>query len=335
MRHRDLARFRLQDRPHPVPGGSRLRDRRDKPDPLGAARAPVPREEQPPPFAREISTQGWLAPPTSSGPRCIMLKWGIRATGVIRRGHVEATYLSIGASVDHQVAAGSLHHTGRFGPVGVGVAGEADVDRDPQPFPGAARGMQRGQRILEVVPSSPEYHIRRAPSASSSTHGRQARRLSGWPGVPGKRTSPFCKFTPRVHSRTPPATSDRGVCPKRGLGQPECWLGAKGALGSIGRDEWRPHSAPERTQSRTSEPPCAEEDSAARLLGGSRFIVYTLGRNSIERVLGMERCPRWVHESCAGRAWISANLTPRAGSGSARCDSAKLRRHPACVGPRA
>ena len=55
-----------------------------------------------------------------------------------------------------------------------------------QPPPGGRFAV----KILEVVPSLAVYHIRRVPSASSSTHGRHARRLSGSPGALGKETSP-------------------------------------------------------------------------------------------------------------------------------------------------
>jgi hypothetical protein len=44
--------------------------------------------------------------------------------------------------------------------------------------------------IREVVPSHPVYHIRMVPSASSTTDGRSARRLSGAPSVRGRGTSP-------------------------------------------------------------------------------------------------------------------------------------------------
>jgi hypothetical protein len=46
-----------------------------------------------------------------------------------------------------------------------------------------------------MVPSCPEYHMRRVPSASSRTQGRMALRLSGSPDTGGGRITPS-----RIHS---------------------------------------------------------------------------------------------------------------------------------------
>src|SRR5437588_9303844 len=54
---------------------------------------------------------------------------------VWRRGHVTPRDLAVEARIGHQVAAGSLHHTGRFDPVPVAIAGEPGVNGHTQALP--------------------------------------------------------------------------------------------------------------------------------------------------------------------------------------------------------
>ena len=195
MRHCNLARFRLQDRPHPVPGGSHSENRCHELGPLGAARAPVPREEQPPPFARGISAPRMARPSEVLGA----------ALHDGSPGHPSdlrhPTWPCGGDSPLHRSPrrpSGSHRESSPRRAIRPRKSRcRRRTPRRPR-FPAAPRPRSRAvtrQGILEVVPSSPEYHIRSAPSASSSTHGRQARRLSGWPAVPGERASPS-----RIHS---------------------------------------------------------------------------------------------------------------------------------------
>ncbi len=92
--------------------------------------------EQPPPLA-VINRQGWLAPPASSGLRCMIVPWASQRS----ESSDVAMWRRLISPSDphHEIAAGGLHHAGRFGSVGVAVAGGSGVDRHPQPFPAAAR----------------------------------------------------------------------------------------------------------------------------------------------------------------------------------------------------
>ena len=51
----------------------------------------------------------------------------------------------------HEIAARGLHHAGRFGSVGVALAGESGVDRHSKPFPTAARRPFRRQDRRRAV----------------------------------------------------------------------------------------------------------------------------------------------------------------------------------------
>jgi hypothetical protein len=95
-----------QHRPYPVPGSSRLRDRRDEHRALTPARARIPCVEQPPPFTGHQQT-GMVGPARVLGTALHDGPLRVPAMGVIRRGHVKATDLSIEAPVHHQSHRGS------------------------------------------------------------------------------------------------------------------------------------------------------------------------------------------------------------------------------------
>ncbi len=115
MGSRELLPSGFEDGSRAIPRRARLGDCREDGSPSVVLRAVVAGEEQPPSLAGHHETG-------MAGPGRILtaaLHDGSLSNPLLsveRRGHVQASNIAIESRVDHQVAAGSLHHAGGIQP---------------------------------------------------------------------------------------------------------------------------------------------------------------------------------------------------------------------------